>query len=74
MDCIKFASKTDQPTMKDYVLEWDRLGYGHIVRRFKKNLSLGMIKDLVEKSHISEKRKKALMALILKRTEELCGL
>ncbi len=69
-----YTKDTDQPTMKDYVLEWDRLGYGHIIRRFKKNLSLGMIKDLVEKSHISEKRKKALLALILKRSEELCDL
>ena len=64
---------TDKPTMKDYVLEWNRLGYGDVVRRFKKNLSLGTIKDLIEKSHVSEKRKRALLGLILKRNGELCS-
>ncbi len=68
-----YTKDTDKPTMKDYILEWNRLGYGDVVRRFKKNLSLATIKDLIEKSHISEKRKKALLNLILKRNEELCG-
>ncbi len=68
-----YTKETDKPTMKDYVLEWNRLGYGDVVRRFNKNLSLRMIKDLIEKSHLSEKRKRALFGLILKRNEELCG-
>jgi len=58
--------------MKDYVLEWNRLGYSHVVQRFKKKLHLKTIKTLIEKSHISEKRKQALLRLILKRNEELC--
>ena len=68
-----YTKATDMPTMKDYVIEWNRLGFGHVIRRFKKNLSLGTIKDLIEKSHLSEKRKKALLDLILQRNEELCG-
>ncbi len=68
-----YTKDTDKPTMKDYVLEWNRLGYGDVVRHFKKNLSLPTIKDLIEKSHLSEKRKRALLVLILKRNEELCG-
>jgi hypothetical protein len=68
-----FTKDTDKPTMTDYVLEWNRLGYGDVVRRFRKNLSLEIIKGLIEKSHLSEKRKIALLRLILKRNEELCG-
>lgn len=68
-----FTKDTDKPTMKDYVLEWNRLGYTDVVQRFRKSLSLGTIKDLIEKSHVSEKRKIALLRLILKRNEELCA-
>jgi hypothetical protein len=68
-----YTKETDKPTMKDYVLEWNRLGYCDVVRYFKKNISLETIKDLIEKSHLSEKRKRALLVLILKRSEELCG-
>jgi len=69
-----FTKDSDKPTMKDYVLEWNRLGYGHVIQSFKKKLHIGTIKTLVEKSHISEKRKQALLRLILKRSEELCDL
>ena len=68
-----FTKHTDKPTMEDYILEWDRLGYSNVIRRFKKNLRLGTIKDLIEKSHLSEKRKMALLRLILKRSEAICG-
>ena len=67
-----FTKDTDKPTMKDYVLEWNRLGYADVVQRFKKTLNLGAIEDLIEKSHL-RKRKMALLRLILKRSEELCG-
>ncbi len=68
-----FTKASDKPTMKDYVLEWNRLGYNHVVQSFKNKLHLRIIKILIEKSHISEKRKQALLRLILKRSEELCG-
>ncbi len=58
--------------MKDYVLEWKRLCYKHVIQGFKKKLHLKTIKTLIEKSHIIEKRKKALFHLISKRSEELC--
>lgn len=67
-----FTKNSDKPTMKDYILEWDRLGYGHVVQSFRQKLHLGTIKTLIEQSHISEKRKQALSRLILKRSEELC--
>ncbi len=58
--------------MKDYVLEWNRLGYGDVVQRFKKKLCLKTIKNLIKGSHLSEKRQQALLRLIVKRNEELC--
>ena len=67
-----FTKDTDKPTMRDYVLEWNRLGYSDVVKRFKKKLRLKTIINLIKKSHLSEKRKQALLRLILKRNEELC--
>lgn len=67
-----FTKNSDKPTMRDYVLEWNRLGYSNVVQNFKKNLNLKMIKSLIEKSYLSKKRKQALLCLILKRNEELC--
>lgn len=67
-----FTKDSDKPTMRDYVLEWNRLGYSDVVQLFKKNLYLKTIKNLIKKSHLSEKRKQALLRLILKRNEELC--
>ncbi len=58
--------------MKDYILEWKRLGFGDIVDRFRKQHSLEKFQSLVENSYISKKRQKALLRLIFKRSEELC--
>lgn len=67
-----YTKETDKPTMKDYVREWKRLGFGDIVDRFRKQHSLAKLQNLVENSYISEKRQKALLRLIVKRNEELC--
>ena len=67
-----FTKETDKPTMKDYVREWNRLGYEDVVDRFRKQLSLEKIKSLFDKSYLSEKRQKALLRLITSRSEELC--
>lgn len=67
-----YTKQTDKPSMKDYVQEWKRLGYGDIVDRFRKQHSFEKIQNLVENSYISEKRQKALLRLIFKRGEELC--
>ncbi|MBA3604069.1 MAG: HipA domain-containing protein [Parachlamydiaceae bacterium] len=67
-----FTKETDKPTMKDYVHEWNRLGYGEVVDRFRKQYSLAGLQRLIEKSNISEKRQKAILRLISKRGEELC--
>lgn len=58
--------------MEHYVREWQRLGFGGVVDRFRKQHSLKKIQSLVENSYISEKRQNALLRLIFKRSEELC--
>lgn len=63
---------SDKPTMKDYVYEWNRLGYGEVVDRFRKHYSLAELQKLVDKSYISPKRQKAILTLISKRGKELC--
>lgn len=67
-----FTTVTDEPTLKDYVCEWNRLGYENVVQNFRKNLYIEKLEHLIEESFIGEKRKKALMRLIRKREAELC--
>lgn len=67
-----FTKETDEPTMKDYVREWNRLGYENVVQRFQKKISLENLKNVIEGGFLSEKRQKALVRLISKRAEELC--
>ena len=69
-----FTTATDMPTMKDYVHEWNRLGYGEVVDRFRKQYLLSPLHELIEKSQLSEKRQKAFLRLISQRSEELCGI
>lgn len=67
-----FTQGTDKPTMRDYVYEWNRLGYGDVVQRFRNQFSAEKIRGLIESSHVYEKRQKALLRLTLGRSEELC--
>ena len=66
-----FTKDTDEPRMKDYIIEWNRLGYEDVVQDFRKAFSLDKIKRLIDTSFLSEKRKKALFRLICKRGDEL---
>jgi len=67
-----FTKASTEPTMKDYIIEWNRLGYDHVIANFKKNLRIENIEAIINKSNLSEKRKAALFRLICKRREELC--
>lgn len=67
-----FTKKTDEPTLKDYVREWNRLGYENVVQDFRNHLNMEKLQQLVNNSFLGEKRKKALMRLIMKREKELC--
>lgn len=66
-----FTKETDEPRMKDYIIEWNRLGYENVVQRFRKAFSQEKLKQLIDTSFLSEKRQKALFRLICKRGEEL---
>ena len=68
-----WTKSTSQPTMKDYIYEWERLGYGYIVERFRKVFSLKAIHSLIKKSFLSIKRQEAIFRLISKRSRELCS-
>lgn len=68
-----YTKESQEPTTKDYVREWNRLGYEHVVQNFQREFSLGKFNDIIEKSFIGKKRQKALSRLISKRSEELCG-
>ena len=67
------TSNTDEPTMKDYVLEFKRLEFGKVVERFFGNIKPEAIFDLIDKAFISDKRKKGIKALIERRYKELAN-
>ncbi len=65
-------TKTEtEPSMKDYIHEWERLGYSDVINRFRKNVSLQKITKLINNSFLTSKRKNAILKLINKRIEEL---
>lgn len=65
------TKETREPTMKDYVKEWKRLGFSDEVRAFKERVDLPMMHFFVQNSFIAKKRKKALIKLMDRRFEEL---
>jgi hypothetical protein len=60
-----------EPSMKDYVREWRRLGLDQVVEQFRNAVDLEGIRRLIVESPLSHKRQRALMTLIEKRHEEL---
>jgi len=43
-----FTRQTDEPRMKDYILEWNRLGYENVVQSFRKAFSQEKLKQLID--------------------------
>ncbi len=66
-----FTKHSDEPTMKDYLLEWNRLGYANVVNQFRKSLATVPLKKILSRSFVSEKRQTAFERLIKTRTEEI---
>jgi hypothetical protein len=62
---------SSEPKMKEYVIEWKRLGFLDTCLKFAKKISLEEIQKLIQQSFISAKRKKAMQTLIGNRYEEL---
>jgi len=65
------TKKTDEPTMKDYVIEFKRLGFEDIINHFYKMINLEKILYLTNNSLVSKKRVEAMNKLIIKRHKEL---
>ncbi len=68
-----FTSLTNEPTLKDYVYEFTRLGFAEIVDGFiaKIKEKNEFIVELIEASNLSSKRKNAFLKIINKRIEEI---
>jgi hypothetical protein len=63
---------SDTPTMKDYVKEWYRLGFGYVIERLRAMIARVNIHALIKNGHVTPKRKKALLRIINQRVDELC--
>ncbi|MBI5345799.1 MAG: HipA domain-containing protein [Chlamydiae bacterium] len=66
-----FTKFSAAPSMKDYIQEWNSLGYGYVVDRFRKAVCLEDLHDLIKKSFLTNKRQEALFRLISKRSNDL---
>lgn len=65
--------ETKEPTMQDYVKEWDRLGFKKEVIHFIKRINLQAIEELVNTSLVTPARKEAIFRLIQRRYMEACN-
>ncbi len=69
-----FTFQSEEPTMKDYVIEFNRLGLTSVVERFRQKLtdnSTDLIGIVQNSPLLSEARKKAFITLLEKRLTEL---
>lgn len=68
----KIATKsTEEPSIKDYVLEWKRLGQSEYIKKIFRKIDINVLVNKIEDSHLQNNRKAAFKKLILKRYEEL---
>lgn len=58
------TARTSEPTMKDYVLEFKRMGYKDWAEEFKKSVQEASIYQMIEDSFVSPKRQQALVSII----------
>ena len=65
------TAASSEPTLADYVKEWDRLGFNYVVESFRKACSIDKIAVLIASSCLTNKRQQALFRLIQKRSNEL---
>lgn len=66
-----YTKKSKEPTIEDYIIELNRLGFEKVVKQFKQKCLIKKIDSLVQKSILSDKRKKALLRLIYSRVAQL---
>ncbi len=68
-----YTKRSNEPTINDYILEWQRLGFGKVVEELKDKLILENITEIINKSPLSKKRKEAFLRLITYRSQQLCA-
>jgi hypothetical protein len=62
---------TNEPTSRDYIIEFQRLGYLEQVHGFSKKINITKLETLIEQSFCSALMKSAMKTLIKKRVEEM---
>lgn len=62
---------SNEPTILDYVKEWDRLGQIAVVDNFRKKIDLDRLLEIIEISFLSESRKESIKRLVKRRYLEL---
>ena len=65
------TKESHEPTSRDYVVEFQRLGYAEQVQAFVKGMNLARINMLVDRSFCSDLMKTAVKKLIQKRAGEM---
>ena len=63
------TKESDEPSMKDYIIELKRLKADKAINDFKRRCSLQKIMDIIESGLVNEKVKQAMKKLIKKRYE-----
>lgn len=62
---------TNDPTMHDYVIEFQRLGFSDVINTFESKVNLSTINTIINQSFISQERKAAMIKLIEQRHKEM---
>ncbi|HLB57790.1 MAG TPA: hypothetical protein VJL60_03145, partial [Gammaproteobacteria bacterium] len=65
------TNETDEPTMRDYIKEFNQLGYRADIQEFYKTVKLPNIFQLIDESFCSSLMKNAIKSLTQKRLLEL---
>lgn len=66
------TKETEEPTMRDYVKEWNRLDLIEPVIEFKNDVDLSKIQNQITDSFLLPKRQQALIKLSTRHFQELC--
>ncbi len=64
------TSFVEDPTLKDYIYEFNHMGYQNWIQEFRKNVDKTNIDVLIKNSFLSKKRKEAFLNLVTRRIQE----
>lgn len=66
-----FTKASKEPTLRDYISEFDRLGYSESVQEFCADLDVDKLLEIIDQSSCSDLMKSALKRLIETRAKEI---